>query len=124
MNYGGKLEARSPCTKYRPSPIPTGGLKIPMLFVVKKGNSMKETFEKTENLVKSRFIEPGIVEKKSEMEEDIVLEVDYCPESGITEDEFQPREKFVIERETPQEIPETQSKEDGKSVKPNSILVN
>ena len=65
-----------------------------------------------------------IAEKKSEMEENIDLEVEYCPELDVTEYEFQPKEKLVVVRETPQEIPETQEKEDEKSVKPNSILVN
>lgn len=57
------------------------------------------------------------------MEEDI-LEVECCLEFDITEYEFQPKEKFVVVRETPQEILESQKKKDKKSVKPNSILVN
>ena len=51
------------------------------------------------------------------------FEVKYCSEFNVTEDEF-PKEKFVVVRETPHEILETQEKEDKKSVKPNSILVN
>ena len=117
LNYGGKLEACVRCTKYRPSQIPTGGISI--IFIVKK-----ETFEKLENHVKSRYAESKIVEKKSEIEEDIALEVHYRIESDITEDEFQPKEKFVTERKTPQEILETQSEKDGKSMKQNSILEN
>ena len=31
INYGGKLEAHVTCSKYRPSPIPSGGLEIPIL---------------------------------------------------------------------------------------------
>ena len=78
-----------------------------------------------ENLVKRRYIErEKVVEKKSEMKEDIDLEVEYCPQSDIREDEFQSKEKFVVVRETPQEITEIQEKEDEKSVKTNSILVN
>ena len=60
-------------------------------------------------------------EKKSNMEEDADLEVEYCPESNITEDESQPKETFVVVRETAQEILETHEKENKKSVKPNSI---
>ena len=116
LNYGGKLEACVRCTRYRPSQIPTAGISI--IFIVKK-----ETFEKLENHVKSRYAESKIVEKKSEIE-DIALEVHYCIESDITEDEFQPKEKFVTERKTPQEILETQSEKDGKSMKRNSILEN
>ena len=58
------------------------------------------------------------------MEEDIKFEVKYCSEFDITEDEFQPKEKFVVVREKPHEILEGQEKEDKKLVKPNSILVN
>ena len=61
-----------------------------------------------ENLVKSRYKElEKIVNNTSEIEEDIDFGVEYCPESDITEDEFQ-KEKFVVVRETPQEILETQ----------------
>ena len=58
------------------------------------------------------------------MEEGIDFEVKYCSEFNITEDEFQPKEKFVAVRETPHKILETQEKEDKKSVRPNSILVH
>ena len=53
INYGGKIEARVRCTKYRPSPIPSGGLEIPILLVMKKGDSTQEMFEKMESFVKS-----------------------------------------------------------------------
>ena len=56
-----------------------------------------------ENLVKCCYIKPErIVENKSNMEEDIDLEVEYCLESDITEDKFRPKEKFVVVRETSQ----------------------
>ena len=35
------------------------------------------------------------------MEEDIDFEVSYCSEYNITEDEFQPKEKLVVVKETP-----------------------
>ena len=77
-----------------------------------------------ENLVKSCYIKPErIVEKKSKIGEDIDLEVEYCLESDITEDEFRPKEKFVVVRETSQNS-QTQEKEDKKSVKPNPVLLN
>ena len=52
------------------------------------------------------------------------MEVHYCPESDITEDEFQPKKRFVKERKTPQEIPENQSEKEWKSMKRNSIIEN
>ena len=35
INYGGTIEARVRETKYRPSPIPSGGLEIPVLLIFK-----------------------------------------------------------------------------------------
>ena len=46
MNYGGKLKARVRCTKYRPSPIPLGGLEIPILLFIKKGDSTQKSLKK------------------------------------------------------------------------------
>ena len=41
---------------------------------------MKDTFEKMDNLFKSRYINPGkIAEKKLQKDEDIGLEVEYFP---------------------------------------------
>ena len=49
-----------------------------------------------ENLVKSCYIKPErIVEKKSKIGEDIDLEVEYCLESDITEDEFRPKKNLL-----------------------------
>ena len=54
-----------------------------------------------ENLVKRCYIKPDkIFKNKSKMEEDIDLEDEYCLESHITEDEFRPKEKFVLVTET------------------------
>ena len=66
INYGGKLEARVTCTKYRPSPIPSGGLEIPILLIAKKGDSAEETFEKMEDLLRCYYVEPDkiVVEKR------------------------------------------------------------
>ena len=41
---------------------------------------MKDTFEKMDNLFKSRYIDPGkIAEKKLQIDGDIGLEVEYFP---------------------------------------------
>ena len=58
MNYRGKIEARVRCTKYRPSPTPSGGLEISILLVINKGDSTQEIFEKMESFVKSYYLEP------------------------------------------------------------------
>ena len=82
INYGGKLEARVTCTKYRPSPIPSGGLEIPILLIAKKGDSMEEIFEKMKDLLRSYYMEPDriVVEKK---DKEIDFDVEYAPESEM-----------------------------------------
>ena len=66
INYSGKLEARVTCTKYKPSPIPSGGLEIPILLIARKGDSTEEIFEKMEDFLRSYYVEPDkvVVEKK------------------------------------------------------------
>ena len=56
-NYGGKLEARVTCTKHRPSPIPSGGLEIPILLIAKTWDSTEEIFGKMEDLLRSYYVE-------------------------------------------------------------------
>ena len=82
INYGGKLEALVTCTNYRPSPIPSGCLEIPILFIAKKGDSMEETFEKMEDLLRSYYVEPDkiVAEKK---DKEIGFDVEYVPESEM-----------------------------------------
>lgn len=68
------------------------GLGISIPLIDKKQILMKETFEKMKNFVKSYYIKPEkIVENKSQIEEDIDLEVKSCCKSNITGDEFQPK---------------------------------
>ena len=72
-----------------------------------------------ENLIKSFYIEPAKIIEKEIRDVERCKFGTPCHESDITKDEFQPKEKFVIVRETPQVIPETQEK-DETSKKPNS----
>ena len=75
-----------------------------------------------ENLVRSCYIQPEkIAEKQSEMKEDIDLKVKYYSKFNITKDEFQVKEKFLVAKETPYAIPETEEKEAEKSGKPNYL---
>lgn len=82
VNYGGKLEARVACTQYRPSPIPSGGLEIPILLIVKKGESTNEVFEKMEDFLRSFYIEPNKIVIEKQVEE-TDFDVEYVPESEI-----------------------------------------
>ena len=58
LNYGGALEGCLRDVKYRPSPIPNGGLEIPILLIVKKGASGDSVFEKMKQLVYEYYVEP------------------------------------------------------------------
>ena len=70
-------------TKYRPSPIPSGGLEIPILLVVKKGTSSSPVFEKMENFIEEYYLEPDKICVKNEQAENDVVGDDF-------EDEFVP----------------------------------
>ena len=63
VNYGGAFEAKVQETKYRPSPIPSGGLEIPILLIIKKGESSSEVFEKMEIKVNEMYIEPDKIKR-------------------------------------------------------------
>ena len=117
LNYVGKLEVRVTNTRYRPSPIPAGGLEIPILLIVLKADSTDEVFEEMENLVKN-YIEPdqivkeGEDDKEAEGDDEIDLDIgnELVPESEL---ELVPETQTQIVPETQdigntQVIPETQ----------------
>ena len=105
INYGGKLEARITCTKYWLSPIPSGGLQIPILLIAKKGDSMEEIFEKMEDLRRSYYVEPDkiVVEKK---DKEINFDVEYVPESEMEASQAVQGHRDATSQEL---IPETQT---------------
>lgn len=117
LNYGGKLETRVTCARYRPSPIPTGGLEIPILLIVLKADSTDEVFEEMENLVNSYYIEPDqIVAEEGEDDEEgegdeIDLDIELVPESEIEETQEEisaPTSVDVVPETQTQTVPETQ----------------
>ena len=57
INYGGAINTRVSKVKYRPSPIPSGGLEIPMMEFVKE-NATADVFRKMENYVQEYYTEP------------------------------------------------------------------
>ena len=78
INYGGTLEARVRDVKYRRSPIPSGGLEIPITLLVKRETADGDIFRKMKELVEAYYIEPektsssstiGIAEDDDDMEE-------------------------------------------------------
>ena len=110
INYGRKLELRVTCTNYRPSPIPSGGLEIPILLIARKGDSTEEIFEKMEDLLRSYYVEPDkiVVEKKDkEIDFDVDVpesEMEVCQAAQDCEDATS--QELIPETQT-QVIPET-----------------
>ena len=102
------MEAHVTCSKYRPSPIPSGGLEIPILLIVKKGDSTVEVFKKMENLIRNYYVEPDKIPIRKEKEnEEIDLDVEFVPESELDETETaQERDDDAISQEVI--VPETQ----------------
>jgi len=100
------MEACVRCTKYRPSPIPSGGLEIPIVLVIKKEDSTEGTFEKTEDLLllttKSYYIEPDKIVAKNQQIDDTDFEVEYVPETALSQEEV------IMETQETQVVPETQ----------------
>ena len=88
INYGGKFEAHVTCAKYRPSPIPSIGLEIPILLSVKKGYATEKVFSEMETFIKSFYIEPDqivVSTNNKNYDEEIDLDVEFVPDSEIEE---------------------------------------
>ena len=65
--------------KYWSSPIPNGGLEIPIKLIITKGNSTREVFEKMAKKAKEFYIEPEkIIKSNNDMPVD--FEADLVPE--------------------------------------------
>ena len=69
LDYGGKLEATVRGTKYRRSPLPQGGLEIPVTLLIFKGDSSDDVYSKMQELVANNYIEPekiSVIDKKKD----------------------------------------------------------
>ena len=58
INYGGAINARVSKVKYRPSPIPSKGLEIPIMMEFVKENATADVYRKMENYVQEYYTEP------------------------------------------------------------------
>ena len=63
LSYGGSLEARVRDIKPRRSPIPRGGLEIPIILIVKKESADNKVFAKMKELVEEFYVEPENITK-------------------------------------------------------------
>jgi hypothetical protein len=128
INYGGKLEAHVRNTKYRPSPIPSGGLEIPILLVVKKGTSTSSVFQKMENFIKLYYLEPDKICPKQGVEEDDHFEDVFVPDTEEESVENSPggTTDFIVADSL---VSETEEEEEGQGddtciVNPETIVID
>ena len=63
LSYGGSLEARVRDIKPRRSPIPRGGLEIPIILILKKESADNKVFAKMKGLVEEYYVEPESITK-------------------------------------------------------------
>ena len=97
INYGGAINARVSNVKYRPSPIPSGGLEIPITMELIKENATVEVFRKMDEYVHEYYTEP---ENLIRTGNDDIDDDDY--EDEIVEDgyeEYEEERDSVIEEE-------------------------
>ena len=59
INYDGAINDRVSNMRYRPSPIPSGGLEIPIMMELIKENATVDVFRKMEEYVHEYYTEPG-----------------------------------------------------------------
>jgi hypothetical protein len=117
VNYGGDLEARVTDTQHRRSPIPSGGLEIPILLTVTKGMSGDTVMEKMIAYLQEYYMEPDLI-PASENNEDSEDDGDYGPEIDFNHDASESPESpetadpLVIISDDDSE-PETSESDDG-----------
>ena len=85
LNYGGALEGRVRDSKFRRSPIPKGGLEIPIVLIVWKDKASTSVFSRMKDFVEEYYIEPDkmtVSAAQSEAEERVADDDldEYCPE--------------------------------------------
>ena len=83
--YGGAPEGRVRDSKFRRSPIPKGGLEIPIVLIVWKDKASTSVFSRMIDFVEEYYIEPDKMTEspaQSEAEERVADDDlgEYCPE--------------------------------------------
>ena len=61
--------------KYRPSPIPSGGLEIPIVLVVKKETFSNTVFQKIKNFIEKYHLEQEKIFPKEELKKMIISKI-------------------------------------------------
>ena len=91
-------------SKYRPSPMPNGGLEIPLLSLLKKVTVPEKFLKKMKKKVKELYIEPE--KKKSNNDMPVHFEANLVPGKQSTESKVDVNDspKELAERENGNEI--------------------
>ena len=68
MDYGGALDAMVTSVIFRRSPIPQGGLEIPIDLKIKQNQAPKPIFEKMKSFIAKYYLQPNDIpsEKKQQ----------------------------------------------------------
>ena len=75
LDYGGLLTANVKATKFRQSPLPQGGLEIPIKLAIGKGEASDDVFEKMKDFVDNNYIEPekvSVIQSKKDDNVDLL----------------------------------------------------
>ena len=67
VEYGGELLAHVTSTSFRRSPVPQGGLEIPICLQVKRSAAPEMVFKKMKQLVDTHYLEPDKIPSTVEM---------------------------------------------------------
>ena len=70
LEYDGFLDATVRMTKFRRSPLPQGGLEIPIKLCIGKGKASLEVFRKMKGFVLENYLEPEKIPLDIKVEED------------------------------------------------------
>ena len=86
VNYGGQLEGRVRNPRYRQSPIPSGGLEIPIRLIVRKQNADYRVFQKMKNVVEEYYMEPEIIPVAPSSQTEDEQEDEFGPDDVVEDD--------------------------------------
>lgn len=70
LEYNGVINATVRMTKFRRSPLPQGGLEIPIKLCVGKGDSSNEVFRKMKGFMLENYLEPEKIPLEIKFEEE------------------------------------------------------
>lgn len=99
LNYGGALEGRVRDRKYRASPIPSGGIEVPITLVVLLHKAGQRVFLKMKDLLQEYYVEPEDVQSSSGQHNVARVDANEEFDADVDFEEFQPPEEHYLGEE-------------------------